>query len=101
MQFDLHEYSESENIPYVVIVQSSIIEIPGRQMVIPLAKNEDFSASFTKDLFPVLSFGGETYRLLTPEVSSISERSLGAKVGTLAAYENKIKDALNFLFWGY
>jgi len=100
MQFDVHEYNESGYVRLIVIVQSSIVDTPGRYMVIPLANNDDFSGRFIKDLFPILTVNGERFRLMTPEVVSIPENLIGDKVGTLVGDETKIKDALNLLFWG-
>lgn len=100
MQLDVFEYGEGGYTQLVVLVQSNIVETPGRFVAIPLAPNEDFSGGFIRDLFPVVDFGGAQYRLMTPDLAGVAVRKLGDKVGNLRHYETGIKDAINLLFWG-
>lgn len=100
MQFAVHEYSAGGASRLVVVVQSDIIETPGRVVAIPLASAEDFSGTFSRELFPVVTVDGARYRVLTPDLASVQEKRLGAAVGNLRDDETEIKNAINLLFWG-
>ncbi|WP_340615874.1 type II toxin-antitoxin system toxin CcdB [Xenorhabdus entomophaga] len=101
MQFVVYQYKRSgSQYSMLVDVQSDIIETPGRRMVIPLVKAHHFSNKVSRHLFPIIQISDENYRLLTTELSSVSESVIGEKITDVGQWSSDIKDALNLLFWG-
>ncbi|RAW89024.1 type II toxin-antitoxin system toxin CcdB [Photorhabdus laumondii] len=101
MQFVVYQYKRSESkYSMFVDVQSDIIETPGRRMVIPLVEAHHFSSKVSRHLFPIVQIRDENYRLLTTELSSVSESVIGEKITDVSQWSSDIKDALNLLFWG-
>ncbi|WP_387692082.1 type II toxin-antitoxin system toxin CcdB [Photorhabdus sp. RM71S] len=101
MQFIVYQYKRSESkYSMFVDVQSDIIETPGRRMVIPLVETHHFSSKVSRHLFPIVQIRDENYRLLTTELSSVSESVIGEKITDVSQRSSDIKDALNLLFWG-
>ncbi|EAQ4835460.1 CcdB family protein, partial [Salmonella enterica] len=52
-----------------VDVQSDIIDTPGRRMVIPLASARQLSDKVSRELYPVVHIGDESYRLITTDMA--------------------------------
>ncbi|MBD2814305.1 type II toxin-antitoxin system toxin CcdB [Xenorhabdus sp. Flor] len=101
MQFVVYQYKrKGSKYSLFVDVQSDIIETPGRRMVIPLVEAHHFSDKVSRYLFPIVQIKGENYRLLTTELSSVSESVIGEKIADVVQWSLEIKDALNLLFWG-
>ncbi|OTA21285.1 plasmid maintenance protein CcdB [Xenorhabdus beddingii] len=101
MQFFVYQYKRSgSKYNMFVDVQSDIIETFGRRMVIPLVEVHHFSNKVSTHLFPIVQIRDENYRLLTTELSSVSESVIGEKITDLSQWSSDIKDAINLLFWG-
>ncbi|MDU5433438.1 MAG: CcdB family protein [Klebsiella pneumoniae] len=85
MQFKVYAYKRESRYRLFVDVQSDIIDTPGRRMVIPLASARLLSDKVSRELYPVVHIGDDSYR---EEVADLSHR------------ENDIKNAINLMFWG-
>ena len=81
-------------------VQSDIIDTPGRRMVIPLASARLLSDKVSRDLYPVVHIGDDSYRLMTTDMASVTASVTGEEVADLSHRENDIKNAINLMFWG-
>lgn len=99
MQFDVYPHINGTKYPYLVEVQSYLIETPGRLMVVPLARPSEFKG--TGELYPQVLVNGIKYRVVTTDVSSVTMKALGDKVGDVRQYEEIIKNAIFRLFWGF
>ncbi len=67
-----------------VDVQSDIIDTPGRRMVIPLVSARLLSDKVSRELYPVVSVGGDPYRLMTTDMASVPATVIGEEVADLS-----------------
>ena len=95
MQFKVYAYKRESRYRLFVDVQSDIIDTPGRRMVIPLASARLLSDKVSRELYPVVHIGDDSYRLMTTDMASVT-----ASVADLSHRENDIKNAINLMFWG-
>ncbi|AJC65073.1 MULTISPECIES: type II toxin-antitoxin system toxin CcdB [Dickeya] len=100
MQFIVYQYKRASHYKMFIDVQSDIVDTPGRRMVIPLIEAHHLSDKVNKTLFPLISIDGESYRLMTTELSSVPVEVMGEEIADLGDYADEIKDAINLMFWG-
>lgn len=100
MQYRVYTYKRDSRYSLFVDVQSDIIDTPGRRMVIPLVSARLLSEKVSRELYPVVPIGDESYRLMTTDMASVSTAVIGEEVGDLSHRENDIKNAINLMFWG-
>ncbi|MBO2006560.1 type II toxin-antitoxin system toxin CcdB [Serratia marcescens] len=98
MQFKVYAYKERAAIvcSWMCRVTSSY----GRRMVIPLASARLLSDKVSRELYPVVHIGDESYRLMTTDMASVTSSVTGEEVADLSHRENDIKNAINLMFWG-
>ncbi|WP_154916389.1 CcdB family protein [Klebsiella grimontii] len=70
MQFKVYAYKRESRYRLFVDVQSDIIDTPGRRMVIPLASARLLSDKVSRELYPVVHIGDDSYRLMTTDMGS-------------------------------
>ncbi|WP_407208854.1 type II toxin-antitoxin system toxin CcdB [Citrobacter sedlakii] len=99
MQFKVYAYKRESRYRLFVDVQSDIIDTPGRRMVIPLVSARLLSDKVSRELYPVVSVGGDPYRLMTTDMASVLPLSSGKK-WPISATENDIQNAINLMFRG-
>jgi toxin CcdB len=107
-QFDVHRNKGPlrDNIPFVVLVQSSLFDDYRRRVVVPLVRRSALprkSASAGTRLNPVFRFAGMDVVLHPLDMVSVARDQLGEPVGSLAARGQDITDALDELLtrsWG-
>ena len=87
--------------PFLVDVQSDLLEDLQTRVVIPLSKAAALTKKPVSQLTPVLQFEGEAYVLLTPELAGIARNELGAATGSLAERRDVILAAMDFLLTGF
>jgi toxin CcdB len=87
-------------IPYLLDVQSGLLEPIATRVVVPLCKPEVISGKPAERLNPALQIEGRKYFLLTPELAGVPRKILGEPVANLAAERQAIVDALDFVFTG-
>jgi toxin CcdB len=97
-QFDVHRNTgkNRENIPFVVIVQSSLFDHYRRRVVVPLVLKSTLNIDESR-INPVFTITGVEVVLHPLEIVSIPTDQLGEKVGLLADEGLKISDALDEL----
>jgi toxin CcdB len=101
-QFDVHRNTgrQRENIPFVVIVQSSLFDKYRRRVVVPLVRKSilggDSTASETR-VNPIFSVEGVDVVLHPLEIVSVATDQLGEKVASLASEGIQITNALDEL----
>ena len=87
--------------PFVVDVQSDLLEQLQTRVVIPLTRTAGLAKKPLGHLTPALTFDGETYVLMTPQLAGVARSDLGAPAGSLAAERAAILAAMDFLLTGY
>ena len=100
MQFKVYTYKRESRYRLFVDVQSDIIDTPGRRMVIPLASARLLSDKVSRELYPVVHVGDESWRMMTTDMASVPVSVIGEEVADLSHRENDIKNAINLMFWG-
>lgn len=100
MQFIVYQYKRASHYKMFVDVQSDIVETPGRRMVIPFIESHHLSEKVNKALFPQIRINGESYRLMTTELSSVPVEVIGETIADLSNCADEIKNAINLMFWG-
>ncbi|MGZ0752666.1 CcdB family protein [Kluyvera sichuanensis] len=91
----------SQAYPYLLDVQSDIIEELHTRMVIPLFPVSRLVNSPVKRLTPTLQVEGDDYLVMTHEMASIRLSQLGDEVMDARPYRQTIKNALDFIFDGF
>jgi toxin CcdB len=86
--------------PFLVDVQSDLLERLQTRVVIPLTKSA-IAKKPMSNLMPILKFDGETYVLMTPQLAGVAQTDLGAPTGSLAEQRQVIVAAIDFLLKGF
>ncbi|MBC3807885.1 CcdB family protein [Undibacterium seohonense] len=88
--------------PYLVDVQSNVISGLATRIVIPLRNlNAYKNVEAPGDLFPLIAVNGKKYLLDTPQLAAIPMIELTEKIGSAAAFQPAILDALDRVFGAY
>ena len=101
-QFDVYpnpRKTSQAHYPYLVDIQSSLLSELATRIVIPLGKRPAFGGEAMQGLTPEISFTKQDVTeqellLLTPQISSISEKHLKNPVGSLSHFRDQIVGAL-------
>lgn len=86
--------------PYLVDVQSDLLEPLQTRVVVPLAKLTALRKKPIRDLTPVIDIDGQKYLLLIPQLAGVARSELGSPVASVSAHRNEIIAALDFLITG-
>jgi toxin CcdB len=87
--------------PLLVDVQSDLLEPLNTRVVIPLTKAPGLTKKPVSHLTPEVTFGGERYVLMTPQLAGINRSELGSHAGSLAEERQAILAAIDFLVTGF
>ena len=87
--------------PFLDDVQSDLLEPLGTRVVVPLAKAPGLTKKPVTQLTPEISFSGERYVLMTPQLAGVIAAELGPLAGSLAGERQAILAALDFLLMGF
>ena len=102
-QFTLYKNKNQKTkstYPYLLDVQANLLEGLQTRVVAPLTKATALQKKAIKHVTPLISFDGEKYLLLIPQLSGIAKADLGTRAGELNRYRDEIVAALDFLFLG-
>ena len=92
----------ADSTPYLLDVQSDLLDGLDSRVVIPLRRRERFPAVPLADrLTPTLSIAGAEFILETPKMGAVPRRALGAPLLSLAAEQERVTAAMDFLFRGF
>lgn len=104
-RFDVYSNPDarSETTPYLLDVQSDLLDMLDSRMVIPLRRLGYYpqQIKMPERLIPMFRVGGTDCLLDTPQMAAVPRRILSVPVGSLAAEQDRIVAALDFLFQGY
>ncbi len=88
--------------PYLLDVQSELLDGLDSRMVIPLRSMDHFAkVKLPTRLTPVLTVHGQDYLLETPKMGAVPGRILKDAVASLTPVQDQIIGAMDFLFQGY
>lgn len=94
--------SHATTTPYLLDVQSDLLDGLDTRMVVPLRSLNTFpKVKLSTRLTPVLTVQGEDLLMETPKMGAIPQRVLKTPVTSLASEQSQICAALDFLFQGY
>jgi toxin CcdB len=102
-QFDVYRNSNPASrtrIPYLLDVQSGLLDPIATRVVVPLCKPEVLSGKPAQRLNPAFEIEGRKLYLLTPELAGVPRKALGEPVSNLSAERHAIIDALDLVFTG-
>jgi toxin CcdB len=102
-QFDLYRNvnpATRSRMPYLLDVQSDLLEPLATRVVVPLCKPETLAGKPAEGLIPEFEVEGRRLLLLTPELAGVHRKALGERVGNLASERRAIIGALDLLFTG-
>jgi toxin CcdB len=94
--------SHASTTPYLLDVQSDLLDGLDTRVVIPLRSLKTFpKVKLSTRLTPVLTIQGEELLLETPKMGAVPQRVLRAPVASMTHEQDQIMTALDFLFQGY
>jgi len=85
--------------PFVVVLQSHLLEAVPTAIVAPLLVDDGLSAYSGASISP--TFSGERYILSVPEMAAFDATQLRVLAGTLAEHEDAIRRCLDRVFTGF
>jgi toxin CcdB len=87
--------------PLLVDVQSDLLDPLNTRVVIPMTKAAALTRKPVSHLIPEVSFDGDRYVLMTPQLAGVGRAELGPHAGTLAEERQIILAAIDFLLTGF
>ena len=102
-QFDVYRNRDTatrKRVPYLLDIQSDLLEDLGTRVVIPLAAPAPAGVAAIGRLMPTFEIEGSTVTLITPQLAGVPRAVLGPHVGSLAASRHEIVAALDVLISG-
>lgn len=102
-QFDVYRNANPASrarVPYLLDVQSDLLEPLATRIVVPLCRPELLSGKPAERLNPAFEVEGRKLLMLTPEIAGVSRKALGERVANLAAERAAIVGALDLAFTG-
>ena len=102
-QFDVYENPSANTrsaFPYIVDIQSSVIEDISTRIVVPLGTLQSFNNQAMTKLTPEIHYEGKRFLLLVPQIASFPAKYLKTPIGSLAHFREEIVAALDFAVTG-
>jgi toxin CcdB len=103
-RFDVYPNTgpHAANIPYLLDVQSDLLQGLETRIVVPLRRRDRFpAANIPERLSPVFEVEGILCLMETPKLAAVPLKLLKEPVTSLAQQQQAITGALDFLFQGY
>jgi len=101
-QFDVFanpSESADKGIPYVVVLQSDLLDALATRLVMPLAKI-DFADKVPEKLCPLVTVSGQKLRALAHYAAPLPARSLRQMVGNLSPQSHLLIAAMDVVLSG-
>lgn len=103
-QYAIHKNSNLNTkklYPYLVDVQSPLLEMLDTRIVIPVTEKEQLDGKSITNLNPHITIEGREYIIQTQQMASIHVKSLGAQIGDATSKRNEILSSIDFLITGF
>lgn len=92
----------ADDVPFLLDVQSNLLQGLDTRVVIPLRRCDRFQASrIPQRLTPVFNIEGLACLLETPKLAAVPLRLLRQSVCSLTSKQSEITGAVDFLFQGF
>lgn len=101
-QFDIFRNPDAASArqrPYLVVLQSDLLNVVGTVIVAPLAPASRFDP--VARLTPTFAVGGTDYLIMTHDLAAIPRKVLKRPVGTAESKRDQILAALDLIFLGF
>ncbi len=101
-QFDVYPNPSASvhlGMPYVVVVQSDLLDALATRLVIPLA-SQDFADKTPEKLCPVITVKGQALRALAHYAAPLPTRSLRKALGNVSAQSGALIAAMDVVLSG-
>jgi toxin CcdB len=92
--------TSSIHIPYLLDVQSGLLDQLETRVVVPLYRLDAFKGKALTRLTPIFMIEGERVLMMTPELSGISRKQLGSELLSMGQHHDEIIAALDMLISG-
>jgi toxin CcdB len=102
-QFDVYRNANPATrarIPYLLDVQSDLLDPLATRVVVPLCKPEVLAGKPAERLNPTFEIEGRKVLMLTPELAGVPRKLLGEPVAGLARERRAIVAALDLVLTG-
>ena len=102
-QFDVYanpSKATRKAYPFIVDIQSNVISEIATRIVLPLGRKAHFRNEEMKGLTPTITYEGEDFLLLTPQIASMPAKTLKDPIGSLSHLRDEIIAALDFAITG-
>jgi len=102
-QFDVFRNSDpssKRSLPFLLDVQSDLLESLATRVVVPLSAQGNDSLPAMRRLMPVFEIEGKKLVLATPQIAGVPRALLGSRVGSLASRRHEVIAALDVLIVG-
>ncbi|GBU13970.1 CcdB-like protein [Enterobacterales bacterium] len=93
--------SNSKEYPYLIDVQSDLIDLLETRMVIPLVPLAYAQHQVPVRISPIIDIEGDSFILMTSEMASVPLSILKEQICSVENQRQVIKDAVDFLFDGF
>lgn len=103
-QFDVYrnpDKGSQARIPYVVALQSDLLDTLEHFVVAPLRVKQDDSVIPMLRLNPLVNIDGQEFHIRTQDIATVRRSLLRQPVASLSSHRDEILAALDFLFTGY
>jgi toxin CcdB len=103
-QFDVYRNPNTASrgrIPYLLDVQSDLLDALATRIVVPLCKPDVLSGKPAERLNPAFEVEGRRLLMLTPELAGVPRKALGERVANLAVERAAIVAALDLAITGF
>jgi toxin CcdB len=93
--------STKDVYPYLIDVQSQILESLETRLVIPLVLSSVLQNKQITKLTPTISIKGKDHAILTSQMAGISKKHLGSFIVDVSDRRQELISAIDFLISGY
>lgn len=103
-QFDIYTNTNPASkalYPYLIDVQSSLLENLETRLVIPLITRSKLGISSIQHLTPLVVVRSQEYCALTPQMAAINKKHLGTVIDNFTIFRNEIVSSTDFLITGF
>jgi toxin CcdB len=103
-QFDVYRNPDRDTqarIPYVVVLQSGLLQGLDHHVVAPLRIAEDAAVVPVLRLNPMTIVAGQRFHIRVQDIATVPRRMLKSPVANLSSQREEILAALDFLFTGF
>ncbi|MEX6313512.1 CcdB family protein [Providencia manganoxydans] len=101
MQFNLYQNRENSHSPYLLDIQSDLIDRLNTPLVIPLFDRSLVRHALPVRLNPTLLVEGRPYVLMTHQMASVPHSLLDKMVADFTDQRDDIKKAIDLLIDGF